>query len=337
MKDLRKQITYILLYGAGLSSIAAVVYLAGPMVEIGGYRPLENYIIRDVLVTLLVAAAAGMSGFTFWKGRKAKAALAEVVSGDKEPQNDEPVLKDRMKDALATLKQSAKGKGDFLYDVPWYVIIGPPGAGKTTALVNSGLKFPLSRGATPAAVAGVGGTRYCDWWFTEDAVLIDTAGRYTTQDSDAKSDKVSWFAFLDLLKKSRPRQPINGVIIAISVADILTASATELEAHADAIRARLLDLHTKLKVDFPVYAVFTKTDLIAGFNEFFGILGEKGRKQVWGATFQTTDKTQNLVGDVPAEFDALIARLNDLTTDRLQEEAAPTTRVALYGFPAQMI
>ena len=57
------------------------------------------------------------------------------------------------------------------------VLVAPPGAGKTTALVNSGLKFPLSRGATPAAVAGVGGTRYCDWWFTEDAVLIDTAGR----------------------------------------------------------------------------------------------------------------------------------------------------------------
>ena len=130
-----------------------------------------------------------------------------------------------MKDALATLKTASGGKGDYLYDLPWYVLIGPPGAGKTTALVNSGLKFPLSRGATPAAIAGVGGTRYCDWWFTEDAVLIDTAGRYTTQDSDAKADKQSWFAFLDLLKKNRPRQPINGVIVAISLEDLLTLSA----------------------------------------------------------------------------------------------------------------
>ena len=36
------------------------------------------------------------------------------------------------------------------------------------------------------AIAGVGGTRLCDWWFTEDAVLIDTAGRYTTQDSERR-------------------------------------------------------------------------------------------------------------------------------------------------------
>ena len=177
-----------------------------------------------------------------------------------------------MKDALATLKKAGGGKGDYLYDLPWYVIIGPPGAGKTTALVNSGLKFPLSRGATPAAVAGVGGTRYCDWWFTEDAVLIDTAGRYTTQDSDAKSDKKSWFSFLDLLKKNRPRQPINGVIVAISLEDLMTLSSAEIAAHADAIRARLLELHDRLKVDFPVYAVFTKADLVAGFMEFFGSL-----------------------------------------------------------------
>jgi len=90
-----------------------------------------------------------------------------------------------MNDALTTLKAASGNKSGYLYDLPWYVIIGPPGAGKTTALVNSGLKFPLSRGTTPAAVAGVGGTRYCDWWFTEEAVLIDTAGRYTYADSDA--------------------------------------------------------------------------------------------------------------------------------------------------------
>jgi type VI secretion system protein ImpL len=70
--------------------------------------------------------------------------------------------------------------------------------------------------------------------------------------------------------------------------------------------------------------------------EFFGNLGENGRKQVWGATFQTNDKTRNLVGEVPFEFDALIERLNVDLTDRLQEEPVPSTRVALFGFPAQM-
>ena len=92
------------------------------------------------------------------------------------------------------------------------MIIGPPGAGKTTALLNSGLRFPLAdrdgagRGAPASAARG-----NCDWWFTEEAVLIDTAGRYTTQDSDAAVDRAGWERFLALLKRTRPRQPLNGV------------------------------------------------------------------------------------------------------------------------------
>ena len=90
--------------------------------------------------------------------------------------------------ALALLKK-ARGTRGYLYEQPWYVIIGPPGAGKTTALLNAGLTFPLAAEMGQGAVAGVGGTRMCDWWFTENAVLIDTAGRYTTQDSDAAVDR----------------------------------------------------------------------------------------------------------------------------------------------------
>ena len=333
---LPKRIIQIVLYGVGLSSLAAVVYFAGPFIAFGSWHPLENAIVRNIIILLLVAGAAGIAGFSFLRRRKGAKQIADGISGAEQAVNDEPVLQERMKDALATLKTASGNKSGYLYDLPWYVIIGPPGAGKTTALVNSGLKFPLAGGATPAAVAGVGGTRYCDWWFTEEAVLIDTAGRYTTQDSDAKSDKESWFSFLDLLKKSRPRQPINGVLVAISVEDILTMSRQDLAAHAEAIRMRLLELHQRLKVSFPVYALFTKTDLVAGFTEYFSYLNEAGRRQIWGATFQTADKNKNLVAEIPGEFDLLLERLSEETLDRLQDEPAPQHRVQLFGFAAQM-
>src|SRR6266478_5733642 len=333
---LPKQITQIILYGVGLGSLAAVVYFAGPFVAFGSWHPLENTIVRGIIILLLVAAAAGLAGFSLFRRRKAAKQIADGIGGAEQTVNDEPVLKERMNDALTTLKAASGNKSGYLYDMPWYVIIGPPGSGKTTALVNSGLKFPLSRGATPAAIAGVGGTRYCDWWFTEEAVMIDTAGRYTTHDSDATADKASWLAFLDLLKKNRQRQPINGVLVAISLEDLMMLPPADIAAHANAIRARLLELHGRLKVDFPVYALFTKGDLVAGFTEYFASQSDQGRRQVWGATFQTDDKTRNLVGDIPKEFDDLIERLNGDLTDRLQEEPTPSNRVLLYGFPTQM-
>lgn len=319
----------------GALALAALIWFGGPFLALGEIRPFESAWVRLPVVALLLLAALGWIALIVIRRRKATAALTEALEKE-ESTGDGAALSSAMKDALATLK-SARGKGsDYLYDLPWYVIIGPPGAGKTTALVNSGLKFPLARGATPAAVAGSGGTRYCDWWFAEDAVLIDTAGRYTTQDTDTKAEKASWLSFLDLLKANRPRQPINGVLVAISVEDLLTSSPEEIAAHADAIRARLLELHERLKVDFPVYAVFTKADLIAGFNEFFGSLTEPQRRMVWGHTFQTADKTRNMIGDVPPEYDALIARLNERLPDRLQDEPNPTARAQIFGFPSQM-
>jgi type VI secretion system protein ImpL len=331
-----KEVSRIVLYGIGLGSIAALIYLAGPLVSIGGWRPLETMMGREIAILVVGAVFASVVSFQWRRRKKAAAKIAEGIAASEKPEDDTGVLKDKMKDALATLKSASGGKGDFLYDLPWYLLIGPPGSGKTTALVNSGLKFPLSGGATPAAIAGVGGTRYCDWWFTEDAVLIDTAGRYTTQDSDTKADKQSWIGFLDLLKKNRPRQPINGVMVAISLEDLITLSPAEIAAHANAIRSRLLELHDRLKVDFPVYALFTKSDLIAGFMEYFASLSDQGRRQVWGTTFQTDDKARNMVGQVPIEFDALVERLNADLTDRLQEEPTPGSRVLLYGFPTQV-
>ena len=132
---------------------------------------------------------------------------------------------------------------------------------------------------------GVGGTRNCDWWFTDQAVLIDTAGRYTTQDSDARVDGAGWLGFLRLLKQHRRRQPLNGVVVAIGLSDLAALDDDARHAHARTIRRRVRELHDQLGVRVPIYAVFTKTDLIAGFVEFFDNLGKEEREQVWGMTF----------------------------------------------------
>ncbi|MBZ9819430.1 type VI secretion system membrane subunit TssM [Mesorhizobium sp. CA4] len=319
---------------AALAGFSAAVWYAGPLIRFADTRPLGPVWLRATIIGVTVAVLALFYGVRFWQRRKAQKALETAIVRSDERNDDSQVLEARISEAIATLKRTS-GKRNFLYDIPWYIIIGPPGAGKTTALVNSGLKFPLSGSGSAQPLAGVGGTRSCDWWFTDEAVLIDTAGRYTTQESDRERDKASWLAFLGLLKKHRTRQPINGVILAISLADLIGFDDRQLDAHVTEIRSRLRELHETLKVQFPVYLLFTKADLIAGFMDYFGDFDEARRRKVWGATFQTADRTRNMAGEAPAAFDELAKRLAEELADRLQEEPDPVARIALFGFPAQ--
>jgi type VI secretion system protein ImpL len=165
--------------------------------------------------------------------------------------------------------------------LPWYLLIGPPASGKSTALMNSGLQvtYPGEHGK---GVRGLGGTRNCDWWFTNEAVFLDTAGRYSAGDEDREE----WLALLDSLKEHRRREPLNGVLIMVSLPDLLVAKDKEVEWHAENIRARLKELIDRLGVVFPVYLIFTKCDLLRGFVEFFENQDNTGREeQVLGWTF----------------------------------------------------
>ena len=317
-----------------LAGFAAAVWFAGPLIRFADTRPLGPAWLRATIIGVIVAALALFYGLRFWQARKAQKKLETVVAHNDDRDDDSRVLEARMNEAVAALKRSS-GKRNFLYEIPWYVVIGPPGAGKTTALVNSGLSFPLAGSGTAQPVAGVGGTRACDWWFTDQAVLIDTAGRYTTQDSNAESDKTSWLAFLSLLKRYRTRQPINGVILAISLGDLMSLDDQQLDAHVVEIRSRLREIHETLKIQFPVYLLFTKADLVSGFMDYFGGFDEPRRRKVWGATFQTAERDRNMAAEAPAEFDALAKRLADEMADRLQEEADPVTRISIFGFPVQ--
>ncbi|HEX6363892.1 MAG TPA: type VI secretion system membrane subunit TssM, partial [Albitalea sp.] len=215
------------------------------------------------------------------------------------------------------------------------LIIGAPGSGKTTALHHCGLEFPLAANVGEHAVRGVGGTRHCDWWFTDQAVMIDTAGRFTTQDSDRENDSATWAGFLGMLKKSRPRQPVNGVLVTVSVTDLLTRGAAERRQHAATVRRRVQELHEHLDIRFPIYVLVTKSDLLAGFMDYFATLDKDQRATPWGATFDLQGGTAEHVQRFDREFDALLQRLNDGLVERLQAERDPQRRARIYGFPGQ--
>ena len=329
--------------GAGWAAFALAVWFAGDAIG-----PLEGPFERFALIV-----AVGV-GWLAWELRRARRILLEnekllegLVGGIAEGDSAEraahelSVLRKRFEEALATLR-CARFRGDdgerrTVAQLPWYMFIGAPGSGKTTALLNAGLRFPLGDPRAGHTFQGVGGTRNCDWWFTDEAVLLDTAGRYTTQDSDRDADSAAWLGFLDLLKRHRARQPLNGVIVTLSIADLVHWNEEELARYGAHVRERLAELQARLGVRLPVYVMVTKADLLAGFNESFSGLDSEQRAQVWGMTFDATEvpAAHALMARFQEEFGRLEGRLYAALPARLQEERDLQRRAAIYRFPQQ--
>jgi len=329
----------------GLLVVSLLIWFVGDAIAFYDHRPLGSAGARIgliVFILLVFAAVEGLKRWRAWRANKAMlAAIGEGASSNSAlSQREVAELKKRFDEAMATLRMARfddkAGGRNYLYQLPWYMFIGAPGSGKTTALVNSGLRFPLEGQMGKDAVKGIGGTRNCDWWFTDEAVLLDTAGRYTTQTSNREVDAAAWTGFLTLLKKFRPTQPLNGAIVTVSLSDLFTWSAAQRDDYARSVRARIQELYGTLGVRFPVYVVVTKADLLAGFAEFFGDLGREARAQVWGTTFDfPVPAGANLGATFATEFDALVARLNARLTTRMEEERDPQRRATLFAFPQQ--
>jgi type VI secretion system protein ImpL len=335
----------------GMSATGVLIWFAGQFLRFGTFYPLASgeYRLLVIVALLIIWGVNALISALIERrqNRQMVEQLAATTDAETAPDStvqataeELQVLRDRFSQALATLK-GAEGKrtfgGRWVYQLPWYLIIGPPGCGKTTALLNAGLRFPLAERLGQDAVAGFGGTRHCDWWFTDAAVLIDTAGRYTTQDSDRQVDKSAWLNFLALLKKYRPRRPINGVLVALSLADVLQQPQVDRERQALAIRQRVQELCQNFHTALPVYVLLMKTDLIAGFNEFFADLGKDGREQVWGMTFPLALEAgaPTPISAVGTELTLLQQRLEQQVLARLEQEREPSKRTFLFSFPTQ--
>ncbi|PCJ07737.1 MAG: type VI secretion system membrane subunit TssM [Rhodobacteraceae bacterium] len=336
-----KSIYSLLLIFATVLSVC--VWFFSPFIGGEEWRPFDSVTSRVVTISLIWTFFLLLIIFIFWRRRRKDRQMSDEIAESVDTSEDDVLaeelgeLRGKFKQAMVELRKSKNGRR-HLNDLPWYVMIGPPGAGKTTAIVNSGLQFPLADKLGKAAIGGVGGTRNCDWWFTNDAVLIDTAGRYTTQESDAEADNAAWVGFLGLLKKYRKRQPINGAIVAISLSDLSLQDEMTQKGHAQAVRRRLSELRERLGVRFPVYVLFTKADLIAGFSEFHDTLGKEDREQVWGFTLPLPKgkKEEPSISRFDEEFALLLAQLNAQLLEKMQGETDHQRRALIAGFPAQV-
>ncbi len=316
--------------------IAVLIIIVGPVFGIPTFYcyAVAILLVLGVVIYLLVQKilarrkAKAMEGYLSTQARDAE------MMARPDLKDEMRALREKMEAAIRVLQRASGSrwkKGDALYVLPWYMIIGRPAAGKTTLLRNSGMSFPAADGGD-AGIKGFGGTRNCDWWFTNEGIFLDTAGRYTAE--GGSQDQAEWSAFLQMLKKSRKRAPINGLILAVGFDELLTREDAEAEGRM--LRGRIDELVAELGVVFPVYLVFTKCDLLHGFVNFYGDFGRKEREQVWGMTFKLYEERRLPVyKEFEEEFDRLYDSLVQRRNALLGTDKNSGEKQGVYLFPRE--
>jgi type VI secretion system protein ImpL len=320
----------------GLVMVSAFILLSA--------RTLHLAMVWAVVLAITVIVVWGIVWFVR-RRRAARAAKAmdTMLAQDSEravakaapaKKSEVEAVRKRLNEAMATLKTSKLGEVSgkaALYELPWYVVIGNPAAGKSSAIINSGLHFPFAEKGE-AVIQGIGGTRNCDWFFTTEGILLDTAGRYAVHEED----RGEWLGFLHLLKRNRPMAPINGIIIVASVPE-LTRNRPEFVINlAKQIRERVQEITSQLEVFAPVYVMFTKVDLISGFVEFFQDtdLAERGR--VWGATLPyDAQGGADPVAAFDDHFDKIFDGLKEMSIERMALYRGEPLGPGVLTFPVE--
>ncbi len=149
-----------------------------------------------------------------------------------------------------------------------------------------------------------------------------------------EEDRGEWLGFLALLKKHRPKAPINGILIAASIAELNEARPDATIRLAKNLRQRVQELTEALEVFAPVYVMFTKADLIAGFVEFFEDQDPQERDKVWGATLPyQTEQGVDALAQFDRHFDALQDGLKELALANMTLHRGKTLSPAVLAFP----
>lgn len=325
--------------------ISVSVWIIGPYLVTGSSYPLKDVGVRLAILIAILTLTLLYSLWCLLRAMTINPALLDRFiknkPQEKQSVNEQKVIGNIIKQGIRYMQRihrTAPLWQRFLFintrqRLPWFLVMGTAGAGKTTMLFSSGQELPLPEQLNRKDKENPP-TESCECLFTNDAIFLDTAGRYT---SDEEGSQQEWDYLVQALKKNQLECNVSGVLLALSATDILHRTTSELLSVAATLRARLYELRQQTGEHFPVYLTITKLDLLTGFEEYFRNLTAAEREQIWGVTLPwqqgkiiTTDELKDRLGH---EFSLLAERLSRVMYLRQQEEYDVNDRKNMYAFP----
>ncbi|NRD73749.1 type VI secretion system membrane subunit TssM [Shewanella sp. VB17] len=319
------------------------IWWAGPWLVVDEQQPLTSVMARAITSTIF-----SLSCFTFWgwlQWRKLKHYNLENEQSQQLKEDPIKGLVERqeveLNDVMSGLKDSLNTR-NYLYALPWYLVLGVENAGKTSLINRSGQKFVFSS-VMRASGKKTENPYSFDWWISDDAVLIDPDGELLTQKTvegtnEGEMARRLWTHFVGWLENTRSRRPLNGVVLALDMASMISSATSERKAYAQLLRARLRELMETLSTRLPVYITLTKLDLLLGFEPFFRHYTQAQRDEIMGFTFSlnSVNDLDSWLAEFDADYRGFIERINAQLPRALLQCRDKEERTAIYSFTRQI-
>ncbi|QXO16557.1 MULTISPECIES: type VI secretion system membrane subunit TssM [Vibrio] len=319
------------------------IWWAGPWLEIFETKPLQSVLSRVVASGLFTLGALALWGLLQW--RKLQNYQAQQKRDEQLRQDPIRVYEERqeveLNQVMVNMRQNLN-KRNYLYSLPWYLVLGLENAGKTSLINRSGQKFVFSSVMRASGQKSENPYSF-DWWIGDESVLIDPDGELLTQgnrseDNDGAMERRLWLHFVKWLDRTRSRRPLNGIVLALDVSHLATATASERKAYASLLRARLRELMETLSTRLPVYIALTKLDLLYGFEPFFKHYTKSQREEVLGFTFSldSIDNLDNWLEEFAKDYAEFVERINNALPHAVSAPMSLEERNAIYSFTRQV-
>ncbi|APR85323.1 IcmF-related protein [Minicystis rosea] len=229
---------------------------------------------------------------------------------------------------IAAVEKRHPGHEEGSYALPWYLVVGNPGSGRSTALHAMSLTWegndgPFQTGA-PAPL--------CTYWMPKEAVFIEPEA--TVLGPARQPGHLT-----ELCKELcvvRPREPIDGIIVLVNIADFIDLDENGLTNWANGIRRYLVEVGLAIGVDVPAYVILTRYDALWGFAEVFQWTPERKKEDPWGFNLPLDTPSQDSLPRIKEQLDGLNARIENFCLSRLCSEDPVELRVRSFQHLAEV-
>jgi len=217
---------------------------------------------------------------------------------------------------------------ESIYAIPWYLVIGEPGSGKTTALQAMNLTWNQGNGPLQIGLP----QQQCTYWMPQEAVFIEPGA--SVIGPACRSELLD--ELCRELRSTRPREPVDGIILVINVAAFIDCDEAGVDAYANTLRRYLIEVNQALHADVPVYVVLSRYDTLWGFAEVFQWGPDRVREDPWGFVMPADTPSQQAVPRILAELDGLNARIEAFCLAKLSSNDHPELRTRAFQHLAEV-